>query len=167
MIPVRDAEVPGDIPLVSALFREYSDTLGFDLDFQDFEAELARLPGDYAPPAGCLLLAESDEVVAGCVALRPFAGGVCEMKRLYVRDAYRGRGIGRALAESVIARAIEAGYTAIRLDTIATMTAANALYRSLGFVEIGQYRPNPIAGARYFELKLERNGRREPGETGD
>jgi ribosomal protein S18 acetylase RimI-like enzyme len=154
VIRVRYASIPTEVALVRALFREYAGSLGFDLAFQDFKVELSGLPGEYAPPEGCLLLAESQGEIVGCVALRRFADDVCEMKRLYVREAHRGRGVGRALAESVIARAREAGYATMRLDTIATMTAATELYRSLGFVEIAQYRPNPIEGARYFQLTL-------------
>lgn len=161
MTQVRDAAIPSETALVRALFRDYANSLGFDLDFQDFEAELEGLPGEYASPMGCLLLAECEGEVTGCVALRPFAEGVCEMKRLYVREDSRGSGIGRVLAESVIARAREMGYATMRLDTVSTMAAANALYRSLGFVEIAQYRPNPVTGARYFELELWR----EPPET--
>jgi ribosomal protein S18 acetylase RimI-like enzyme len=151
---IRDAAMPEEVVLVRTLFREYADSLGFDLDFQDFEGELEGLPGEYSGPRGCLLLADVEGEIAGCVALRPFGDAVCEMKRLYVRDEFRGRGVGRALAEAVISRAGNVGYAHMRLDTISTMSAANALYRSLGFVEIARYRPNPIAGARYFELEL-------------
>ncbi len=153
-IVIRDAASDEDFELVRALFREYADSLGFDLCFQNFAEEVANLPGDYERPAGCVLLADVDGECAGCVALRPFSGGVCEMKRLYVRAACRGLGVGRALAGEAIARARRAGYEALRLDTVSTMSAANSLYRSLGFLEIPQYRPNPIEGARYFELAL-------------
>ncbi|MFH1689780.1 MAG: GNAT family N-acetyltransferase [Candidatus Eisenbacteria bacterium] len=154
MIVIREAATGDDLVLVRALFREYADSLGFELDFQNFAEELAGLPGDYERPSGCVLLAEVRGECAGCVALRPFAGDVCEMKRLYVRSAFRGRGIGRTLAEAVIARAKRAAYASMRLDTISTMSAANSLYRSLGFLEIPQYRSNPVAGALYFELAL-------------
>ena len=102
MIRVRPAETERDLATIGGLFREYSDRLGFDLGFQDFESELAALPGAYAPPSGVLLIAEGEGGAAGCVALRPFAAGVCEMKRLYLRPDYRGQGIGRALASAAI-----------------------------------------------------------------
>ena len=151
---IREAVTPGDFALAGELFREYAASLDFELDFQDFEDELTNLPGSYARPSGCVLLAEVDGEHAGCVALRPFSDGVCEMKRLYVRRGFRGRGIGRMLAERVIELARRAGDRRMRLDTISTMSSANSLYHSLGFAEIPQYRPNPITGARYFELDL-------------
>ncbi len=137
------------------LFREYADALGFDLCFQDFEHELACLPGDYAPPSGRLLLAMEDSDPVGCVALRGLDSVVCEMKRLYVRPGHRGRGTGRQLAEAVIKAAREFGYSKMRLDTVPWMTEAVRLYESLGFHDIPAYRPNPIPGARYLELRLD------------
>jgi ribosomal protein S18 acetylase RimI-like enzyme len=135
------------------LFEEYAASLGVDLSFQDFERELAELPGEYVPPAGRLLLA-LDAEPAGCVALRPFEPGVCEMKRLYVRPAHRGSGLGRLLAQAIVEAGRDAGYERMRLDTLPSMAAARGLYRSLGFVEIEAYRHNPIHGTTYFERAL-------------
>ena len=140
---------------VRALLREYADSLSFDLGFQGFEAELARLPGPYAFPDGALLLARVDGEPAGCVALRRIEGTTAELKRLFVRPSHRGFGLGRELTETAIAVARELGYEQIRLDTAPEMGAAQELYRSLGFREIEPYRENPIDGARYLELDLE------------
>lgn len=140
--------------LAASLFREYQTAIGVDLCFQGFAEELAGLPGAYAPPRGRLLIAHVGTEAAGCVALRPLEDGIAEMKRLYVRDAFRGTGLGRRLAGAVIAAARDAGYARMRLDTLDTMTAAIALYRALGFVEIAPYRPNPLPGPRFFELRL-------------
>lgn len=151
---LRDATA-ADLDEVRALFREYETWLDFSLCFQGFEAELAALPGKYAPPAGRLLLAELEGRVAGVIALREFAPGVCEMKRLYVREFARGRHVGRALAERLVAEAKAIGYRAMRLDTIrARMVPANRLYEALGFRDVPPYYDNPLADVRYMELDL-------------
>jgi ribosomal protein S18 acetylase RimI-like enzyme len=136
------------------LFQQYADSLGFDLEFQGFSQELEMLPGEYAPPQGCILLAESGGEIAGCVALRPLDKMICEMKRLYVVAGCRNRKIGRALAEAVIDRARSCGFERMRLDTIESMKAAQALYHSLGFRPIKPYRYNPLQNPSYFELDL-------------
>lgn len=141
------------------LFLEYAESLGFSLCFQNFDQELAGLPGDYACPDGRLLLAEYDGQLAGCVALHKLAiqneDGICEMKRLYLRPQFRGKGLGRAVADRIIDEARQIGYRRMRLDTIEpVMKDAVAMYRKLGFREIAPYRKNPIAGALYMELQL-------------
>jgi len=149
------AETPAQIAQARELFLEYAQSLGFSLCFQNFDQELARLPGDYAPPDGRLLLAECDGQLAGCVALHKLGDGICEMKRLYVRPQFRGLKLGRALAHRVIAEARLIGYGHMRLDTVEpVMKDAVAMYRKLGFREIAPYCANPIAGALYMELEL-------------
>ncbi len=153
-IQVTEAVSAGDMDAAGTLFREYAASLGFDLSFQNFEEEVRSLPGAYASPEGCLLLARVGIVAAGCVALRRLGDGVCEMKRLYVRPEFRRHHLGRRLALAVIDRARSAGYRTMRLDTIASMEAARGLYRSMGFREIPAYRFNPVRGAMYMELDL-------------
>jgi GNAT superfamily N-acetyltransferase len=137
------------------LFLEYAQSLGFSLCFQNFDQEFAGLPGDYAPPEGRLLLAEYESQLAGCVALHTLEPGICEMKRLYLRPHFRGKGVGRALAQRIITEARQIGYRRMRLDTVEpVMKDAVAMYRKLGFKEVAPYRPNPIAGAMYMELEL-------------
>ena len=141
------------------IFLEYARSLAIDLCFQDFEDELAGLPGDYAGPRGALILARVDEVVAGCCALRPLDASdypnAAEMKRLYVRKAFRGFGLGRQLAEAILDEARRAGYSTVLLDTLDDMEAARALYEDLGFVEIPPYYHNPHAGAHYLKVDLD------------
>lgn len=154
MTDIRAAQFPRDLAVVRSLFREYADSLGVDLGFQDFDAELNALPGRYAAPAGRLLIAWRDADPIGCVALRPLAAGDCEMKRLYLRPAARGEGLGRRLTEAICRQARDAGYARICLDTLPTMRSAQALYRSMGFVTIEAYVYNPIAGTQYLALTL-------------
>ena len=154
MAVIRAAASKDDWVEARRLFEEYAASLGFDLSFQDFDREVASLPGDYASPRGAILLAEDNSGVAGCVALRPFADETCEMKRLYVRPTHRGSGLGKLLAEAILAEARVRGYRSMRLDTVPGMEAAMALYRSLGFREIGPYRANPIPGALFMEREL-------------
>ncbi|MGA7220142.1 MAG: GNAT family N-acetyltransferase [Candidatus Sulfotelmatobacter sp.] len=154
-LSVLQAESPVQIARARELFLEYARSLGFSLCFQNFDKEVNELPGNYAPPDGRLLLAEIEGQIAGCVALHKLASGVCEMKRLYLRPQFRGAGLGKALAERIIAEARQAGYKRMRLDTVEpVMKDAVALYRRLGFNEIEPYRANPIAGAMYMELEL-------------
>lgn len=152
---MREAHTPQEIDEVRALFEEYACSLDFDLDFQGFQKELDTLPGLYAPPHGRLILARVHGRPAGCVALRPLQGKYCEMKRLYVRPEFRGSGLGRVLAQRIITEAKEIGYTAMRLDTVAAMQAARALYARLGFREVPPYCFNPIEGATFLELHLQ------------
>lgn len=154
-VRIRDAAGADDMAVIATLFREYQAWLGVDLCFQGFAHELATLPGRYAPPAGRLLLAEEvGGAVAGCVALWALEDGVCEMKRLWVRESWRGTGLGRRLAEAVMAAGRHAGYHVMRLDSLGHLTAALALYRSLGFTETAPYYANPLDEVRYLERPL-------------
>lgn len=160
-LPAIELLTPATPALLEAtreIFREYADDLGVDLCFQNFAAELAALPGEYAAPQGALLLARVDGAVAGCGALRPLPesdyANACEMKRLFVRPAFRGLGLGRALAQALLDRGRQAGYSAMLLDTLDDMQAARGLYASLGFEDIAPYYYNPIAGAHYLKASL-------------
>ncbi len=154
-LSILHAESPEQIANARELFLGYAQSLGFSLCFQNFDKELAGLPGDYVPPEGRLLLVECESQLAGCVALHKLEPGICEMKRLYLRPQFRGRGLGRVLAERIIAEARQIGYRRMRLDTVEpVMKDAVAMYRKLGFKEIASYCPNPIAGAMYMELEL-------------
>ena len=151
----RQAESAAEIAQARELFLEYAQSLGFSLCFQNFDQELANLPGDFAPPGGRLLLAEFEGQVEGCVALQKLEKEVCEMKRLYLRSQFRGKGLGRAIAGRIIAEARQIGYQRMRLDTVEpVMRDAVAMYRRIGFREISPYCKNPIAGALYMELLL-------------
>ncbi len=147
-----------DMAIAAQLFREYADSLGLDLAFQNFDNELARLPGDYAAPRGALLLAYVDGALAGCCALRPLDNAdipnAAEMKRLYVRRAFRGFGLGRQLAETILDAARQAGYASVLLDTLDDMEAARNLYADLGFQSIEPYYHNPIPGAHYLKADI-------------
>jgi putative acetyltransferase len=149
------AQSPEEIKIARGLFREYAAGLNIDLCFQNFDQEVAGLPGNYAPPPGRLLLAIEDEQVAGCIALRPFGDGGCEMKRLYVRPEFRGQGLGKQLVATLIDAARQIGYERMLLDTLpGKMDQAIALYRSFGFREIAPYYNNPVAGALFMEWRL-------------
>jgi ribosomal protein S18 acetylase RimI-like enzyme len=158
---VRITEAETGIALTEArtIFQEYAESLGSDPCLQDFGEELATLPGGYARPQGRLLLALVEDHVAGCAALRPLDAETGEMKRVYVRPAFRGLGLGRMLAESIVRESRAAGYRRVRLDTLPSMVRARQLYRDLGFREIAQYGDNPVAGAVYLELELDRPSR--------
>jgi putative acetyltransferase len=156
---LQTPDTPALLDATREIFREYAAALGIDLCFQNFEAELATLPGDYAAPQGALLLAFVDDELAGCGAFRPLAdvdyANACEMKRLYVRRAFRRFGLGRLLAQALMDRATEAGYSAMLLDTLDDMEAARGLYGSLGFETIPPYYYNPVPGAHYLKVALE------------
>jgi GNAT superfamily N-acetyltransferase len=136
------------------IFLEYQKYLGINLDFQDFQSELAELPGKYASPAGSIILVYDRDKCIGCVALRPYAEDICEMKRLFVKPDYRGKNIGRELCSRIIKKAIEIGYSRMRLDTLATMKSAITIYKQAGFLEIPPYYHNPLPNVVYFERNL-------------
>jgi GNAT superfamily N-acetyltransferase len=155
VLTFTQVESPAQIAQARELFVEYAESLGFSLCFQSFDQELDELPGDYAPPEGRLLLVKYEGQLAACVALHKLDSAICEMKRLYLRPQFRGKGLGRALAERIIAEARQIGYRRMRLDTVEPiMKDAVAMYRKLGFEDIAPYRANPIAGAMYTELEL-------------
>ena len=158
MLEIVPVYSPEQIEEVRRLFLEYEQNIGVSLCFQDFETEVRDLPGAYAEPAGCLLLAYADNHPAGCGALRPIEKGdfpnTAEMKRLFVRPSHRGKGIARRLVLALIDRAVSQGYETIILDTLKSMTEAQALYLNMGFKEIQSYYPNPLEGTRYMKLDL-------------
>jgi GNAT superfamily N-acetyltransferase len=151
---LRQCQTETDWTQARTLILELVASIEVDISFQNFDEELASLRHMYALPTGGLLLADAEDDLAGCVALRQFAAGVCEMKRMYVRPAYRGRGVGQLLAEAIIEQARALGYQSMRLDTLPAMHAAQALYRARGFKEIAPYRYNPVAGTIFMELSL-------------
>lgn len=157
-VAIRQASSADELAVARRLFLEYASGLGVDLCFQNFSAELAGLPGDYAEPGGALLLAWVNDEPAGCVALRPLPEAdhpnACEMKRLFVRPPFRRLGLGRDLAQALMDRAVQAGHGCMLLDTLDEMEAARSLYAALGFVEIAPYYFNPIAGAHYLRAEL-------------
>lgn len=153
-IAIQQASFPAQANILRELFREYADSLGIDLCFQDFESELRELPGKYSAPRGGVFLAYARGELAGCVALRPIDRTSCEMKRLYVRSASRGLGVGRCLVEQVCAFAAGAGYQRIFLDTLPTMRAAQSLYASVGFFAVEPYVFNPVEGAVFLARDL-------------
>ena len=155
---IAEAKEAADLAACRELFREYQRSLGVDLAYQDFDRELATLPGKYASPRGRLLLARRGDLLLGCAALRPLDARECEMKRLYVRPAARGTGLGRALAEALVAIALGQGYSRMRLDTLPAMRPAQGLYERLGFRDTGPYYDSPVAGTRFMALELSARG---------
>lgn len=157
-VTLRLARFPDDLDTVRSLFRDYQTDMGIDLCFQGFEAELSNLPGEYAQPSGSVLVACVDGEPAGCCAFRPLTNtdhlDACEMKRLFVRRAFRGFGLGRLLVDQVMSDARLAGYTTMLLDTLSDMETARALYQESGFVEVAPYYHNPIPGAHYLKVDL-------------
>jgi ribosomal protein S18 acetylase RimI-like enzyme len=158
MLRIDECGPGADVARVRELFLEYQDAIGVSLAFQGFDEELASLPGAYAPPKGALLIAVQDGVAAGCIALRPLGDGEAEIKRLYVRPAFRGSGLGERLVQAVSERARSAGYRALRLDTLASMGAAMRLYERLGFAETAAYHEAIRPGMRFFRKPLAEPG---------
>ncbi len=156
-VSIVEAETPEALAVARELFAEYAASIGVDLCFQNFDRELAGLPGDYTRPLGGLMLAFYAGAPVGCVAFRHLEPGVAEMKRLYVRPSGRGSGLGKQLVERVVADARRAGYDRVRLDTLPAMEAAVGLYLGMGFRDIAPYRHNPVPGARFLELDLRRH----------
>jgi len=155
MLKLIQAKTLKEIETARGLFKEYEAWIGISLCFQNFDQEVANLPGDYAPPTGRLFLASDSDTIVGCIALRSIKEDICEMKRLYVRPEFRGQGFGRRLVENIIAAAREIGYSRMRLDTLpGRMDKAIALYERLGFKDIPAYYNNPVKGARFMELAL-------------
>jgi len=154
MLRILPTQSPDQYAAVRELFVEYAAELGHDLAFQEFDEEVETLPGVYAPPGGCLLLAREGDDWVGCVGLRGSSETICEMKRMYVRPAWRRQGVGRRLTEEIVRIAAEIGYERMRLDTLAPMAPARRLYESIGFRQIEPYYHNPIAGAVFYELDL-------------
>ena len=152
---LRQAASADDVATARSLFEEYQRDLGISLCFQGFDEELATLPGAYAPPSGRLLLAFASDGPAGCVALRKIEEGICELKRLWVRPGFRGAGLGRRLVETILREARAEGYRRVRLDTLPSMRAAQALYLSMGFSDIPPYNEHPIEGTRFMEAALD------------
>ena len=159
MLTIQSAQTPQAVDAARRLFKQYQNQLGIDLCFQGFATELAQLPGDYAPPRGCLLLAMNAGAAVGCVALRPLDAERCEMKRLFVEPPGRGLGAGRALVKQIVAEARALGYAEMLLDTLPSMIAAQALYREFGFQDTAPYCHNPLPGVRFLSLRW------QPGET--
>ncbi len=154
MIRIGPAVTAVELREARALFLEYAAAIGVDLRFQGFHEEIASLPGEYAPPRGALLLLRADDQVAGCVALRPFAPGICEMKRLYVHPDFTGKGIGKRLVEAIVQAGRDLKYRAMRLDTLPYMKAAISLYRTAGFKPIPRYYDTPLKDTIFMELGL-------------
>lgn len=156
MLKIKKAETKEDINIIRELFLEYARSLDFDLCFQNFNQELKNLPGEYSSPDGLLFIAYWDGEPAGCIALRKLEENICEMKRLYVKNIFRGKNIGKALTKELITEAIKLGYKKMRLDTVPSMKTAQKLYKSLGFYDIKPYRENPVEGAICMELVLKK-----------
>ena len=166
MLTIHPAHTPRDIDTARRLFSAYQAQLGIDLCFQGFAAELAQLPGAYAPPRGCLLLAWNAQQAVGCVALRPLDARRCEMKRLFVQPSARGLGAGRALVQHIVRQAQALGYAELLLDTLPGMAAAQALYREFGFRDVVPYGHNPLPGVRFLALALGLGAAADPGRHG-